>query len=118
VKRNQQRDESGSVGDLGGHALIVLTRKRAWRDGLRGYAVLIDGEPIAKIRNGQRLVLPVKPGRHEVFLKISWCRSPSLHLDTEPGEVTELACEPRGPARGGLGDVLHAPGEYIRLVRV
>jgi hypothetical protein len=106
------------VGEVDDRTLIVLSRKRAWRDRLRSYAVVMDGEPVGKIRSGQRLQLPVTPGSHEIFLKIDWCRSPALHVDAQPGEVIELSCESAGPARSGLGDVLHASDQYIRLTRL
>ena len=89
---------------IGNGASIVLTRERGgWRDRGRSYVVMIDGEQAAKVRHGQRLELPITPGRHEIFLKIDWCRSPSIELDARPGEVIQLSCAPGGSAGSALG---------------
>jgi len=99
-------------------AAIVLTRARGgWRDRARRYDVMIDGQEVAKVRHGQRLELPVAPGRHEVFLKIDWCRSPIVTVDAQPGEVIQLFCEPAGTPRQGLRDVTSNTDSYINLVR-
>ena len=42
----------------------------------------------------QPLELPVAAGRHEVFLKISWCRSSVVEIDAQAGEVIRLFCAP------------------------
>ena len=99
-------------------ATIVLTRAQgAWRDRYRGYAVMIDGEEVAKVRRGQRLEFPVTRGLHEIFLKVDWCRSPSVVVDAQPDEVIRLSCEPGGSARQGLSDVVADTQGYIQLTR-
>jgi hypothetical protein len=100
-------------------ATVVLTRARGgWRDRARGYAVMIDGQEVAKVRHGQRLELPVTPGRHEIFLSIDWCRSPTVTVHPQPGELIRLFCEPAGSAREGLRAVNNRNADtYIRLVR-
>jgi hypothetical protein len=102
-----------------GGATIVLTREsRGWRDRARSYMVMLDDAEVAKVRRGQRVELPVTPGHHEVFLKISWCRSPAVAVDAQPGDVIELFCAPGGSASEGLGDVLGDSQNYITLTRV
>jgi hypothetical protein len=99
-------------------ATIVLTRARGgWRDRARSYAVMIDAHEVAKVRRGQRLELPVAPGRHEVYLFIAWCRSPTVTVHAQPGEVIQLFCEPAGSAREGLQAVTRNADVYIKLVR-
>jgi hypothetical protein len=102
-----------------GGATIVVSRKYGgWRDRARSYVILVDGEPVAKIKHGQRVELPVAGGPHELFLKISWCQSRSFTFDARPAEVVEFFCEPGGPASAGLRDVLGGPDRYIRLTLV
>lgn len=104
----------GSAGD----ATIVISRKHGgWRDRGRSYVIMVDGDPVGKIRHGHRVELPVPPGQHELFLKISWCASPSITFDAQPGGVIEFFCEPGGPASGALQDVLGNTGQYITLTR-
>jgi hypothetical protein len=100
-------------------ATIVISRKRGgWRDRARSYVIMVDSNPAGKIKHGQRVVLPVPHGQHELFLKISWCTSPSITFDAQPGAVIEFFCEPGGPAAAGLQDVLGNTGQYITLTRV
>jgi hypothetical protein len=100
-------------------AMIVLSRKRrAYRDGLRKYLVMLDGKQVAKVRRGETVEIPVASGRHEIHLKIDWCRSPSIEFDAHAGEVIKLFVEPAGPVSDGLNDVLHESGGYIDLTRV
>jgi hypothetical protein len=108
------------VGAVTDNATIAVTRARGgWRDLLRKYLIMIDGAVAGKIRRGQTLELPVTPGRHEIFLKVDWCRSPSVELDASPGEVIDLRCAPGGSAMEGLGAVLgDATASYISLTRV
>ena len=47
---------------------------------------------MAKIKRGQRIELPVSPGRHEVFMYINWGRSDPVELDLQPGESIQLFC--------------------------
>ncbi len=107
------------MSDAGAGASIILTRDRGgWRDFARSYAVMIDGEQVAKVRRGQRLELPLAPGRHDVFLKIDWCRSPRLDVDARPGEVIQLACGPGGSPGAALATVVVNTESYIRLTRL
>ena len=97
----------------------MVSRKRGgWRDRGRSYVILVDGEPAAKIKHGERVELPVPGGPHELFMKVSWCKSRSIAFDAQPAEVIEFFCEPGGPASEGLRDVLGNPGSYISLTLV
>jgi hypothetical protein len=102
-----------------GEARLVLTREpKAWRDGGRSYGLIVDGEKVAKIRRGQHLEHPLAPGEHEIYMKISWCRSPVVRINVSPGDVIRLHCAPGGPATEALGDVLVGSKGYISLTRV
>jgi hypothetical protein len=114
-----------TTGDVGGPdaadgvARIVLSRERgAWRDLVRSYGVVIDGEQVAKIKRGERIELPVTPGRHEIFMRIDWCTSPTMHLDVRPGDYIQLWCAPGGSATAGLAQVVVGSRSYIRLGRI
>ncbi len=96
-----------------GGSVITLSRMPGgWRDRLRRYQVIIDGEQVAMIRRGERLDLPVTPGRHTVYLQISWARSPRLEVDVAPGEVIALECAPTNVPPYGPG-----ADAYIELRR-
>jgi hypothetical protein len=98
---------------------MVISRKPGgWRDRARSYVILVDGEPIGKIKHGQCVELPVPHGRHELLLKIAWCTSRSITFDAQPGDVVEFFCEPGGPASAGLQNVLSNTDQYIKLTQV
>jgi hypothetical protein len=101
-------------------ATIILRCERAgYRDRLRSYQVMIDDNMVAKIKRGQTLTLPIPAGQHQIFLSLDWCRSPSVELDAQPGQVIGMSCEPAGSATEGLGAVLgDARESYIRLSRL
>jgi hypothetical protein len=98
-------------------ATIVLRRERGgYRDILRSYQVMVDGQMAAKIKRGQTVTLSIAPGSHEIFLHIDWCRSPSVEVDARTGQVIEMSCEPGGGASEGLSAVIgEATESYIRL---
>ena len=96
-----------------GGSVIALSRVQGgWRDRLRRYQVIVDGEQVASIKHGERLDLPVAPGRHTVSLKISWAGSPPLEVDVAPGEVVTLECAPGNVPPFGPG-----ADAYIELRR-
>lgn len=96
-------------------AMIVLTRDRQGsRDIFRSYSVIVDDAQVAKVKRGQTLRLPVSPGRHEVYLRIDWCRSPSVDISASPGEIINLRCAPAGGMHD-VHDVAVDPDRYIIL---
>lgn len=100
-----------SAASAGG--VITLSRAASgWRDRLRRYQVIVDGERVATIKRGECLDLPVTPGWHTVHLQISWARSPQLGLDVPPGEVVALECAP-----GHLPPFGPGADNYIELRR-
>jgi hypothetical protein len=100
-------------------ATIVISRKHGgYRDWLRSYVIMVDSNPVGKIKRGQRVELPASHGQHELFLKIDWCTSRAITFDVRPGAVIEFFCAPGGPAAGGLQDVLGDTDQYITLTRI
>jgi hypothetical protein len=87
----------------GGSVISVSRRPGGWRDRLRRYRVMIDGQQVAWIKNGQQVDVPVTPGRHTVFLQISWARSPRLEVDAAPGQTVSLQCAPTNMPPVGPG---------------
>jgi hypothetical protein len=94
-------------------ATIAVSRSaNKWKDRLRGYRVVVDGETVAQVKRGQRVDLPVKPGEHLVHLEVDWCRSPEVRVNAVAGEVVELFCGPSGALPVGPG-----ADSYITLGR-
>ncbi len=80
-----------------GATIVVGRRRRGYRDFIRAYKVMVDGEARAAIRRGKTVEIPVSAGKHAVKLKLDWCSSPELTLDLEPGAAARLYCFPNTP---------------------
>ena len=52
--------------------MIRIKRESEFRDRLRAYKVVLDGNVVGEINNGQQLELKVTPGKHRLQLKIDW----------------------------------------------
>ncbi len=79
-------------GEDPGSSLIVVRNRRGWRDRARSYEVVVDGVHVAKIRRGQRIELPISPGRHKVFMYVNWGTSEPVELEVQPEESVLLFC--------------------------
>jgi hypothetical protein len=89
-------------------SLIVVRDGRGWRDRARSYELVIDGATVAKIRRGQRIELPISPGRHKVFMRINWGTSDPVELEARPRESVQLFCTTGGSQQGsGYIDLMH-----------
>jgi hypothetical protein len=86
-------------------------------DRLRAYKVMLDGGEAGELRHGESLDLEVGPGRHEVFVKIDWGRSPTVVLDLGADEESTLACRPNGNPLTVLWYAMFGRKRYLRLGR-
>jgi hypothetical protein len=97
-------------------ATIALARPTAGRrDRVRAYRVCLDGEEAGRVLAGDRLSLPVEPGRHTLELRIDWARSAKVEVKLAEGETVGVECRPASGfawVKGFLG----RPG-YIELRR-
>jgi hypothetical protein len=102
-----------------GAAVLVLWRADGEkRDRLIGYRVLIDGRRVAKIGRGQRIEIPVTPGRHVIFLRSIWVGSHFVPFEARAGQVLRFCCEPGGFPGMTQPDMARDVTGYIRLRRL
>jgi hypothetical protein len=74
---------------------IRITRPSGyWADRLRSYRIVVDGEDISGIRDGERKQVAVSAGARTVHLRVDWGRSQKLTLDVEPGQSAGILCWP------------------------
>lgn len=76
------------------NAVIRVKRKSQYTGSLSKFKIIIDGSLAGKIKDGETSEYRVVPGRHTVYVKLSWdwTRSRILTLDLEPGQVVDLDC--------------------------
>jgi hypothetical protein len=88
------------------------------RDRLQRYRVLIDGRKAAKIMRGQRVELPVPPGRHVIHLRSIWVGSQFIPFEARAGQVLRFCCEPGGFPGMTQADMERDVTGYIRPRRL
>jgi len=68
--------------------VISIKRDSGYADRLRAYQIVLDGQTVGELRNGEELKLGASPGRHQLYVKIDWCRSPIVDFDDDGGLVS------------------------------
>ncbi len=67
--------------------MIRINRDTGYADRLRAYKVVLDGNVIGEIRNGQQVEFDVGSGKHQLNLKIDWCRSNMVDFEMNQDSV-------------------------------
>jgi hypothetical protein len=71
--------------------MIRIKRDTGYADRVRAYKVVLDGNVIGEIKNGQQVEFDVAPGKHQLNLKIDWCRSNIVDFEINQSTV-EFEC--------------------------
>ncbi len=99
---------------------LRIKRIKAFADWLRAYKVVLDGEVVGQVRNGQQVEFDVAPGRHEVRLKIDWTGSNTVTFDAAQDPL-DFECGSRFRGKDifirGPAHVLAPAGDYLWLRR-
>lgn len=78
--------------------LVKVVRTKNVAAGLRRLDVLVDGQKVGSVGNGEEQTFSVPEGRHSVEVKLGFgSRSEVVQVDVVPGEANALEC---GIARG------------------
>lgn len=72
--------------------VIKLTRDSGWTDRIRSYHVVVNGEKVGEIKNGESKNFDIAPGTHEMMIKIDWCSSNLLTFDVKANEDVSFEC--------------------------
>lgn len=111
----------------GDSGYVSIERKRSISNALRGFTVVIDDQPVDKIRSGEikRYALPI--GQHAVRIAIDFYKSKPLGFDLQPGQTLHLVCGDHAPRTlseslswRGMGQSIKAmasPGDYLYIER-
>ena len=68
-------------------ATLAVSRDAAYMDSLRAYWVVVDGNRVGKIKNGQSFSFSLPPGEHTIMMKIDWCGSSTINFTVREGET-------------------------------
>ena len=96
-------------------ATLILNRHPGKRDGWRAYRVMVDGNKVAVLNEGETRELTLSPGDHEVWIKLDWTRSPKIKLNLAEASRTHLQCRAGGSPWMEPIDASFRPTRYIEL---
>lgn len=98
--------------DETGASVVFCRPPKFWRDRLRKYKLILDGQLVAELSRGAEATLHVAPGQHRAQARISWTGSAEVVFDVRPGQVVRLIVEP------GTGRILEqslSTDQYLSL---
>lgn len=99
-------------------AEIVVRRPKAWQDKLRAYKIVIDGEGVGTIREGEEKRFAVSPGNHILRLTIDWKGSREFEVSAAEDMPVLFEASPIKqpmPSVGAIIRMLFSREPYIRL---
>ena len=80
----------------GATAELVLERIHHYRDTIRSYQVLIEGQRVGQIRDDQTESYVLRPGSYTLRLQLLWIFSPRVVVELPAGSATRMICGPNG----------------------
>ena len=72
--------------------MIKIKRDSGYADRLRAYKVVLDGNVVGEVKNGQQIEFDASQGKHELFLKIDWGRSNVVEFESDGSSDIEFEC--------------------------
>lgn len=100
---------------------ITIKRDSGYADRFRSYQVIVDGETIGSIADGQSKSFSIKPGAHTLRLKIDWGKSNDVVFTAVRDKTTHFICASRARGVKVLLAVIYATilsQRYIKLERI
>src|SRR5579864_8594047 len=99
---------------------LRIKRDSSYADHLRAYSVIVDGNRVGEIKNGETRDFPILPGQHQLRLNIDWCGSNTIDFVASDSDVLEFSS--RSNLRGlkllaAFWYLLAAPSSWIILER-
>lgn len=67
--------------------MIIITRENGYADKMRDYSIILDGEVIGRIADGQTKTFDVKDGIHTLRLSIDWAESNEVSFEFSGNDI-------------------------------
>ena len=71
-------------------ALLELNRDSGYADHWRTYSIVLDGEKVCEIRDGETKVVSISSGQHSVAARIDWGGSGPLQFSAVGDETVTI----------------------------
>lgn len=103
-------------------ARVTIGRDRGWADSLRKYAIILNGQIVGKITEGEELEQNLEKGTYELYAKIDWCSSNKLKFSISDSDY-EKRIIVKSSLRGfniflGIIYVLFLWSKYLKVEEV
>ena len=95
VDDDDAADAASEVAD-GATAELVLERIHHYRDTIRSYHVLIEGQRVGQIRDDKTESFVLRPGSYTLRLQLLWIFSPKVVVELPACTETRMICGPNG----------------------
>jgi hypothetical protein len=92
--------------------MLTIIRESSTVNAGRAYKVVLDGVVVGQVKNGQTAEFELTPGQHVLHLKIDWCRSNIVEIDSADGNE-RFAC---GGLMEGLIASIVSRNNYLYLL--
>ncbi|WP_420626163.1 hypothetical protein [Candidatus Poriferisodalis sp.] len=89
-------DDDQSDAAEGATAELVLERIHHYRDTIRSYQVVIEGQRVGQIRDNKTESYLLRPGSYTLKLQLLWIFSPRVVVELPAGSQTRMICGPNG----------------------
>jgi hypothetical protein len=67
--------------------MIKIKRDSGWADRFRDYKIILDGNVIGQIKNGEEKEFSIPEGDHLLSLKIDWCGSNTVSFNSNGNKL-------------------------------
>ena len=81
-------------------AKITINRISGFSNVLRKIKIILDGQEIDEIKDGEIKSIEVSPGRHKLIAKIDWCQSNEIEFNIAEGEYRRFLLKGTNPFLG------------------
>lgn len=101
--------------------MINIKRDSSYADKLRSYKVILDGEVVGELADGQSKSFNVEPGTHTLYMKIDWARSNKLTFRSAGTQTLNFRCGSNLKGAKVFLAIVYAtilPHKYINLERI
>ncbi len=93
---------------------ITINREIAFANKFRKIKIYIDNKLVGKIKEGEKSVINVEKGKHEVYAQIDWCSSKKMTIEINANENKQFALRCTNPLMA-IYYIIFRPHEYLIL---
>jgi hypothetical protein len=116
VRETSNEDRSRCGRECMSNGVISVSRGRDSCGVARQIDIYLDEVRLGAVRWNQTAEFLTPPGPHVVYVKMDWCRSPSLDVNIDAGVPTELAITAPNPFVGVFA-MFFRPRQFFGLTR-